>query len=492
MNRLFLSATHKSSGKTTVALGLAAALRARGLDVRPFKKGPDYIDPMWLRRASGRECYNLDFNVQTKAEILATVAHGAHEGDIAIVEGNKGLHDGVDVEGGNSSVALAKLLRAPIVLVVDAFGMARGVAPLVRGYAQFDRKAHIAGVILNKVGPDRQTAKLISALERYTDVPVLGAIGRDAALAVRERHLGLTTPDETFEADAIVAAARDAVANGVDLDRLLRIAAQAPELKLPAAKPQMRGAGDLRIAIARDAAFGFYYADDIDAFAREGAELVYFDALKDEALPACDGLFIGGGFPETQAASLSANVKLRKDIHEAIASGLPTYAECGGLMYLTRAIRVNGERHEMVGAIPAEARMHARPQGRGLVALETTSAFPWRSMQAGAVIRAHEFHYAALENMSADIDFAYHVRRGFGIDEPPTTGWSSVRCWRASAICAMPPAAVGSRRFSISRAIAARDGGNLSPSVRPAWPRRLRGASARSISSAPDPAIPIC
>ena len=416
MNRIFVSAAHKSSGKTTISLGLAAALRARGLDTRSFKKGPDYIDPMWLKRASGRECHNLDFNVQTKAEILAAFVGASRGGDIAIVEGNKGLHDGVDLEGSDSSAALAKLLRAPIVLVVDAFGMTRGIAPLVQGYARFDRKAHIAGIILNQVGPERQTAKLVKALERYTDIPVLGAIGRDNSLSVSERHLGLTTPEETCEADAIVAAARDAVANGVDLDRLLRIAASAPALKLPGARPEACRAADVRIAVARDTAFGFYYADDLQAFAREGAEIVYFDSLNDKRLPDCDGLFIGGGFPETQAARLSANFELRNDIREAIGQGLPTYAECGGLMYLTRAIHVNGERHEMVGAIEADARMHTRPQGRGLVALETTSAFPWRSTPSGTSLPAHEFHYAALENLSGDFEFAYRVRRGFGID----------------------------------------------------------------------------
>ena len=183
MARFFLSAAHKSSGKTTIAIGLAAALAADGATVQTFKKGPDYIDPMWLKRASGRPCYNLDFNTQTPAGILATFARNARGADIALIEGAKGLHDGVDVEGSDSSAALAKLLAAPIVLVVDASGMARGVAPLVQGYAAFDPEARIAGVILNKVGSERQTAKLRSALERYTDIPVLGAVGRDEGVA---------------------------------------------------------------------------------------------------------------------------------------------------------------------------------------------------------------------------------------------------------------------------------------------------------------------
>ncbi len=416
MSRLFFSATHKSSGKTTVTLGVAAALRARGLDVRTFKKGPDYIDPMWHARASGRACYNLDFNVQTRREILATFDRAAQGGQIALIEGNKGLHDGVDVEGSDSSAALAKLLRAPIVLVVDAFGMARGVAPLLRGYADFDPQAVIAGVILNRIGTERQGSKLRRAIEHYTDIPVLGAIGRDEGLGVRERHLGLTPPDETFEADAIVAAAREVVARSVDLDRLLAIARCAPAPTEGEGRPRLRRAADVRIAVAKDAAFGFYYADDLDAFAREGAKIVYFDALKDTDLPDCDGLFIGGGFPETHAAALSANSRLRARVREAIAAGLPTYAECGGMMYLSRAIEWRGERHEMVGAIPADARMYERPQGRGLVTLEETREFPWPTVGSAKTIPAHEFHYAGLENIAPEASFAYRVKRGHGVD----------------------------------------------------------------------------
>lgn len=416
MARLFVSATHKSSGKTTIAMGLAAALRGRGLDVRPFKKGPDYIDPMWLARASGRPCYNLDFNTQTRREILTTLASRSRDGDIALIEGNKGLHDGVDLEGVDSSAALAKLTRAPVVLVVDALGMARGVAPLVLGYARFDRKVAIAGVILNRVGPERQVAKLRQALERYTDIPVLGAVGRDAALGVRERHLGLTTPGETSQAQAIVDAAAAAVSRSVDLDRLLAIARGAPALGVRSAAEAPRRRADLRIAVARDEAFGFYYPDDLEALERGGAELVFFDALRDARLPACDGLFIGGGFPETQAARLERNASLRADIRCAIEAGLPAYAECGGLMYLSRSIVWNGERHEMVGAVAADARMGSQPQGRGLVSVETTAAFPWRGANRGARLPGHEFHYAALEGLPAETRFAYRVRRGFGVD----------------------------------------------------------------------------
>ncbi|MBV1704010.1 MAG: cobyrinate a,c-diamide synthase, partial [Hyphomicrobiales bacterium] len=353
MARLFISAVGKSSGKTTLTIGLAAAFARRGLDVRCFKKGPDYIDPMWHAAASGRACFNLDFNAQTRDEILATFGRGAAGGDISLIEGNKGLHDGVDEEGADSSAALAKLLRAPVLLVIDAEGMARGVAPLALGYSAFDRDVTIAGIALNKVGTPRQEGKLRRALERYTDLPVLGAIARDEALDLEERHLGLATPAETAHRDARIDAMAEVVLHNLDLDRVLAIAREAPALAEPAACAPAPVARDVTVAIARDAAFGFYYVDDLEALERAGARLVFFDALRDARLPPADALFVGGGFPETHAEALSANAALRRDVAAALAGGMPAYAECGGLMYLARSIEWRGRRHPMVGAVPA-------------------------------------------------------------------------------------------------------------------------------------------
>ncbi len=356
MTRLFVSAAAKSSGKTTITLGLAAALHARGVKVQTFKKGPDYIDPMWLARASGRASYNLDFNTQSPDEMRALYARAYGDADIALIEGNKGLHDGVDPHGADSSAALAKLLRAPAVLIIDAHGMARGIAPLLLGYRDFDRDVQFAGVILNKVGGARQEGKLRQAIENYTDFRVLGALGRDHGLNIDERHLGLTTPSETGECDEVIAQARDAVSKGVDLDALL--AAAAREEPQPTRALRALPAPDVTLAVARDAAFGFYYADDLEALEEAGARLVFVDMLRDAALPACDGLFIGGGFPETQSRALAANRSMRESVRAAVEDGLPTYAECGGLMYLTRSISYRGEAEgsaqEMVGVIPAE------------------------------------------------------------------------------------------------------------------------------------------
>jgi cobyrinic acid a,c-diamide synthase len=418
--RLLVSAAHKSSGKTTITLGLCAALRARGLAVQPFKKGPDYIDPLWLTAAAGRRCRNLDPWLSEEAEIRERFVRHAAGADIAIVEGNKGLYDGLALDGSNSNAAVATMLRLPVVLVIDARGMTRGIAPLVLGYQAFDRGLHIAGVILNYLGGSRHEAKLRQVLEHYTDVPVLGAVQCEPNLAITERHLGLMPSNEAEDAAQRIAAIGKLVGAAVDLDGLLGVAAAAPLLDAPgepAGVSPPAPARNVRIGIAQDRAFGFYYADDLDALRAAGATLVPIDTLGDARLPDVDGLFLGGGFPEMLAEKLEANATLRGELRSAIDAGLPVYAECGGLMYLARSLVVEGRSYRMVGAIPGDVVMHARPVGRGYVELERTADFPWP--QAGTLgerVRGHEFHYSSLENLPDDARYAYTVRRGYGID----------------------------------------------------------------------------
>jgi cobyrinic acid a,c-diamide synthase len=460
MKRLLVSAAHKSSGKTTVAIGLAAVLAARGEVVQAFKKGPDYIDPIWLALASGRPCYNLDPYLSSPEEIRESFVRrmtpsptlpqgggrtplaflpppwgrvGEGVATLALIEGNKGLHDGLDLHGSNSNAALAVMLQAPVVLVIDARGMTRGVAPIILGFQAFEPRVNIAGVILNQLGGARHESKLRAVIEHYTSVPVVGAIARDAALAIEERHLGLVPGNEASAARDRIEAIAARVAASVDLGRVLEIAARAPPVD-PHPQPLSQGRGErcspsplgegrgggpgshVRIAIARDEAFGFYYADDLEALADAGAEIVPFDALHDPRLPEADALFIGGGFPEERMDALSANAALRAEIRRAVAAGLPTYAECGGLMYLARGIEWKGRRAEMVGAIPADIVMHERPVGRGYVHLRETGRGPWPSRAQSGPVRAHEFHYSSVENLPADAQFAYDVERGHGID----------------------------------------------------------------------------
>ncbi len=415
MAHVLISAAHKSSGKTTLTLGLAAALARRGLAVQTFKKGPDYIDPMWLSLASGRPCRNLDFHLMSRDEIRASFARHARAAQVSLIEGNKGLYDGLDLDGSNSNAALASMLGSPVVLVIDARGMTRGIAPLILGYQAFDPSIRIAGVILNNLGGARHEQKLRAVIGHYTDVEVIGAVPRDERIAIVERHLGLVPSNEAAAAAGVVEAVRELVERSVDLDRLLVIAASAAPLpEAPAPRAPAATGSRLRVGIARDEAFGFYYADDLEALEEAGAELVPVDTLRARRLPQIDALVIGGGFPETRMRELEANEALRHDLAQAIEAGLPVYAECGGLMYLSRSIRWQGETARMVGAVPGEAVMHSRPVGRGYARLEGTADAAW--LPAGVEVPAHEFHYASLENLPPGLSYAWRVARGYGID----------------------------------------------------------------------------
>jgi len=461
MSHLLISAAHKSSGKTTISIGLCAALKTSGFDVQPFKKGPDYIDPMWLAKATGRACHNLDFNTMEREEIYDTFCRYRRGADISIIEGNKGLYDGLDLHGSNSNAALASLLQSPVILVIDARGMTRGIAPLILGYQAFAPTINIAGVILNQLGGSRHESKLRSVIDHYTDVPVIGAVHHNVELEILERHLGLIPSNEANEVQHRIAIVGQNIKQQVDMDKVTKIAAQpsanqqnptAPLSSKPnnhseqQSTPQRyavvnssvnaatntavnsitntvtntitNAANKLcRIGIAQDAAFGFYYPGDIEAFQQAGAELVYFDTLSDTQLPEVDGLFIGGGFPETQMQALEKNHSLRQAIATAIEAGLPAYAECGGLMYLTRSIQWKGTTCQMVGAIPADTVLHKKPVGRGYVRLQETDNHPWKKNQATSAseFAAHEFHYSSLENLGTGLDFAYNVLRGTGI-----------------------------------------------------------------------------
>ena len=434
MNRLLISAAHKSSGKTTVTIGLCAALNGQGMHVQSFKKGPDYIDPMWLTEASGRPCYNLDPYLMSGARIRGLFAQYAQSAEISIVEGNKGLFDGLSLDGCNSNAALAHLLELPVLLVIDARGMTRGIAPLILGYQAFDKQLRIAGVILNRLGGSRHESKLRAVIEHYTDVPVLGAIGEDDGLALTERHLGLMPSNEHARSEEQVRRIGSCIAAQIDLAKVRALAEGAAPLSLQDCTDQadnddiqnahcesLRVKAPLskrkvRIAVACDQAFGFYYPDDLQALEAAGAEILPFDTLRDHRLPEnVDGLFIGGGFPELFLPQLQANTTLREQISTLIEEGLPSYAECGGLMYLARSITWLGQTGRMVGAIPGDIVMHARPVGRGYVCLRATDAMPWPSLR-GREVRAHEFHYSALTGLPPDSRFAWSVQRGYGID----------------------------------------------------------------------------
>jgi len=428
MGRFLIAAAHKSSGKTTLAIGLCAAFRERGSSVRPFKKGPDYIDPLWLGRAAGQACINLDFNTMSPVEIEAAYWPRAMRADTSIVEANKGLYDGLAVDGSNSNAALAQLLQTPVVLVIDCRGMTRGIAPLLLGYRAFGPEIQFAGVILNRVGGTRHAGKLRAAVETYTDFTVLGSVQEDPDLHIQERHLGLIPSNEHGAAERRIATLAQHIRQQVHLDALDELGRGMRMVN--DVRPTLTPTGQrVRIAVARDAAFGFYYAADLEALERGGAELRFFDTLQDTRLPEADALFIGGGFPEMHMHQLARNTELRGQIRAVIEAGLPAYAECGGLMYLSQGISWQGSRHPMVGVLPGETWMSERPIGKGYVHLEETSNMLWpppesagrlepsrRKASGPRRIAAHEFHYSHFTSDNQDLRYAYKVLRGHGVD----------------------------------------------------------------------------
>lgn len=409
MTDFYISAAHKSSGKTTIAIGLGAVL-SKKYSVQAFKKGPDYIDPIWMRQATGRSVYNLDFYTSSHAYIKKTFSENIKTSQIAFVEGNKGLYDGISTDGSDSNAAMAKLLNLPVILVIDTQGISRGVAPLVHGYQTFDSDIKYKGIILNKVAGPRHEKKLIDAIQEYSDIPVIGSVRRNQDIEIQERHLGLVPSNEICDqAEIYINTLKSLIRESIDLDSF-----QATRKKCLDSSSSINLSSQHKIAIAQDTAFGFYYDGDLDYFKNIGIELIPFSTINDRHLPEnIDGLFIGGGFPETHLEKLSANTTLLSDIKDKITSGLPTYAECGGLMYLCESIQHNNIERKMVGVIPEKVTMHNKPIGRGYVELlskDSSFTSPQNS------IKGHEFHYSSISSDHTDrYQFAYEVKRGTGI-----------------------------------------------------------------------------
>jgi cobyrinic acid a,c-diamide synthase len=422
MPRLVVAAPHGRSGKTTVTLGIVAALAARGLTVQPFKKGPDYIDPGWLSRAAGRLCRSLDRYFCTPEQVSAAFAHGAAGADVAIIEGAMGLFDGLDLEGSGSTAEVARVLGAPVVLVVDATRMTRSVAALVKGFAEFDPRIRVAGVILNRVSGPRHREMLTESIARYCGLPVLGAVPKRGDLSIPDRHLGLVPAGEADSQAQVLTAARQVAEEYLDLDGLLAVARSAGPMAVdaetaPATETAVapRPSPRARVGYILDEAFSFYYPENLEALQAAGAELIPVRATSDAALPPLDVLYLGGGFPEEFAEVLEANASMRASVRAVVEAGMPVYAECGGLMYLCRSIRYKGRAYTMAGALPADVVLEAKPQGHGYTLMEVTGENPF--FPTGALIRGHEFHNSRLENVDlSQVRFAYKVRKGTGID----------------------------------------------------------------------------
>ncbi len=414
--RLVLAGLAGDSGKSLVSLGLIGALRRRGLDVAPFKKGPDFIDAAWLGAAADAPCRNLDTFMMPHDAILSSLAEGGRDAAVAVVEGNRGLYDGMDAGGSHSTAQLAKLIGAPVVLIIDVTKSTRTVAAQALGCRMLDPDVRIAGVILNRVGTRRQETVIREALAADADLPVLGAIPRLDDQHLPSRHLGLVTAPEHPELKETLERVADIVAEHVDVTALLSAAGEATDLPATAAPAAGRdGARDVRIGVLRDRAFSFYYPENLAALEAAGARIESISPLADDELPHIDGLYAGGGFPEIYAAELSANRPLRAQLARRIGEGLPVWAECGGLMYLSRALVADGVAHEMVGTFPVVVEQTPRPQGHGYVKGRADQANP--ILAEGTELCGHEFHYSRLRDGAGDVPTVIGLTRGVGVGE---------------------------------------------------------------------------
>jgi cobyrinic acid a,c-diamide synthase len=416
--RLTVSALRGGAGKTVLSLGLLAAWKARGSRVAPFKKGPDFIDSGWLSLAAGRPCYNLDPFLMNGEDIAQSFVAHSEGADLALIEGNRGLFDGMDIEGCCSTAELAKILKSPVVIIVDVTMATRTVAALVKGCQAFDPSLVIGGVILNRVGASRQESLIRNSIERHCRIPVLGAVPRQHRNPFPERHMGLIPSQERERAEHAVTWAREIVERHLQLDDLWNAALKAEAFPIALQDPvdfSTQAHERPRIGVLRDKAFWFYYPDNLAELERRGATLVEISAISDLAIPSVEALYIGGGFPETQALALANNRAFRESLRKKIEDGLPVYAECGGLMYLGGSLLVEGNAYPMVGVLPVDFVLEKRPQGHGYTVLETQSPNPYYPV--GTILKGHEFHYSrAVIREEAGVHLAFRVKRGVGLD----------------------------------------------------------------------------
>ncbi|MBC8200238.1 MAG: cobyrinate a,c-diamide synthase [Desulfobacterales bacterium] len=430
ISRIIIAALRGGAGKTIISIGIIAAWTDLGKKVAPFKKGPDYIDAGWLALAAGRPCYNLDTFMIKEDQVLNSFLSHSINRDIAVIEGNRGLYDGLNVKGSTSTAELAKLLKAPVVLCIDCTKATRTMAAVVSGCMQFDPDVKIKGVILNRIAGPRHENILRKSIEHYCGVPVLGAVPKLAKQNFPERHMGLIpTPEHTWANDSIETASQTA-SKYLDLDAIEKIAnesakssiIQQPATSPPCSRPSRQatsppkdsgGQPAPRIGIIKDSAFQFYYPENIEALISLGAETVFISPFSDSAIPPVDALYIGGGFPETHAKELTEKVAFKQQLKSLAEDGLPIYAECGGLMYLGKELVLDGKSYPMADVLPVVFGLSKRPQGHGYTIIKVERENPY--FKVGTEIRGHEFHYSLiLKWFGDDNDLAFNMKRGSG------------------------------------------------------------------------------
>jgi cobyrinic acid a,c-diamide synthase len=428
--RLVTAALRGGAGKTTLSLGLIAAWKKLGRNVAAFKKGPDFIDSAWLSLAAQRPCRNLDTYLLGPQIVQQSFGQNAESRGVSLIEGNRGLYDGMDSRGTHSTAELAKLLRAPVVLILDCNKVTRTLAAMVLGCQRLDPEVDIRGVILNQVARSRQEQVLRAAIADSCHLPVLGSVPRMDDFPFPERHLGLTPPQEHQWVARALERAAETAQKYLDLEGIWKIAWNAPPLSWERGaekeKAERRPSLQPVIGVLKDSAFQFYYPENLQALAERGARLIEISAVRERELPGMDALYIGGGFPETHAEQLADNLSFRRSLRGAIEDGLPVYAECGGLMYLGESLEVDGRHYPMAGALPVAFAMEKRPQGHGYTLLEVERENPFYPL--GQVLKGHEFHYSRVLSLKEDqVYFAFRVKRGAGIkDQKDGMGYKNV------------------------------------------------------------------
>jgi cobyrinic acid a,c-diamide synthase len=405
------------SGKSVVAVGLIAALVRQGLTVVPFKKGPDYIDAGWLQLVADRPCYNLDPYLMSRESIVRSFAIHSQSTDRVVVEGNRGLYDGVNVEGAFSTAELSIILGLPVLLVVDCTKVTRTMAAMVLGCREMDPRVNICGVVLNRLGSARHETIIRQSIQQTVGIPVVGGLPRMAKDIFPQRHLGVTPHQEHEGALEVGDILADMATKYIDLEAVQGLMSESSDT-VPvgdaAAHPGLAGEPErVRVGVLKDAAFQFYYPDNLEALVAHGAELVEIDALTADGLPEVDGLYIGGGFPETSARQLSANKGFRAAVRKAAGDGLPIYAECGGLIYLGESIMLDGTEYPLSGIFPVRFGLAKKPQAHGYTVLQVRRPNPF--YPAGLEIKGHEFRYSTVIDWQGDsAALALTMKRGVG------------------------------------------------------------------------------
>ena len=412
--RILIAALRGGSGKTILSIGIAAAWKKLGKKIASFKKGPDYIDTGWLALAAGRPCYNLDTFLIPKELVFQSFLQHASEIDISVIEGNRGLYDGIDLAGSTSTAELAKLIHAPVILCIDGTKTTRTMAAAVMGCMQFDPEVEIKGIILNRVAGPRHEQILRTSIEHYCGIPVLGAVPKLGRQNFPERHMGLIpTPEHAWAQDSIETAAQIAI-RYLDLSALEKIARQAAGM--PAGtKSSLRSDTYPRpkIGIIKDSAFQFYYPENIEALELAGAETIFISPLRTDTIPPVDALYIGGGFPETHAEQLAQNTRFKEQLKALANEGLPIYAECGGLMYLGEELVLDETSYPMAGVLPVVFGFSKKPQGHGYTIVKVEEPNPY--FVTGLKLKGHEFHYSrVIDWRGSDQDLIFSMKRGTG------------------------------------------------------------------------------